>query len=165
MMLFQKNLQTHLCVWLSLYKMRVNRCTLLFSVLHLSLRLPLSPSSAFSPSTCFPPLHSHALSPVTRALPHSLRHSLQLFMSRLNRRRLLFIIGSFLLALPLHHSLISLPHFQCPAHSAAHSNRSLCPHHESFMDQCLFSVLIDSAESRPQTVCRGEAALLDSSRE
>lgn len=99
------------------------------------------------------------------SLVHSLRHSLQLFMSRLNRRRLLSIIGSFLLALPLHHSLISLPHFQCPAHSAAHSNRSSCPHHESFMYQCLFSVLIGSAESRPQTVCRGEAALLDSSRE
>lgn len=107
------------------------RCSTYRSVFH-SLPPPRSlPRPVFLRSTL---MHSRL------SLVHSLRHSLQLFMSRLNRRRLLSIIGSFLLALPLHHSLISLPHFQCPAHSAAHSNRSSCPHHESFMDQYLFSV-------------------------
>ena len=47
-----KNMQTHLCVWLSL-KMQVYRCNLLFLVLHLSVCLPLSPSSVFTPRPDF----------------------------------------------------------------------------------------------------------------
>lgn len=93
-------------------------------------------------STCFPPQHCHALPAAARALARSLRHSLQLFMPQPNGTGSSPIIGSFLLALPLRRSLTGLSQFQRPAHSAAHSNRSSRPHHESFMNQCLFSALI-----------------------
>lgn len=135
-------MQTHLCVWLGLWKMQVNRSTPLCSAPPIALCSSLSLLRVHS-STCFAPQHSRALPAIARALARALRHSLQLFLSQLSRYRLfLSIIGSFFLVLPLHHSLTGLSQFQHPAHSAALSSQSACPHHESFMNQCLFSALI-----------------------
>ncbi len=117
--------------------------------------LPLSPSPTFTPRPVF---SSSVLSctlscrSCTRSLPPPLLAALHVFGKQ---HRLPPVIGSFLLALPLHHSLIGLSHFQCPAHSAAHGNRISRPHHESFINQCLFSALIgecwvQSAEGEQQ---------------
>lgn len=126
---------------------------------------PLALSSTLSllrahSSTCFPPQHSHALPAVARALARSLRHSLQLFTSQLSGTGFSPAIGSFLLALPLHHSLTGLSQFQCPAHSAAHSDRSSRPHHESFMNQCLFSALIGECWVQTSDSLQGGSSII-----
>lgn len=104
--------------------------------------LSSSPSSAFSPHRVFLLSTVMHFQPSRMLLLAPPRHSLQLFMSRLHSSWDACIIGSSPLALPLHHLLTGLSHFQCPAHRAVHRNRSSRPCHESFMNQCLFSALI-----------------------
>lgn len=98
----------------------------------------------------------------TRSLPPPLLAALHVSAER---HRLLSIIGSLLLALPLHHSLTGLSQFQRPAYSAARTNTSSRPHHESFMNQCLFSALIGECWVQTSDSLKGGAAMLDSSRE
>lgn len=70
----------------------------------------------------------------------------------------------FFLALPLQHLLTGLSQFQHPAHSAAHSSQSACPHHESFMNQCLFSALIGESLFQTSDSLLGRGVLLDSQK-
>lgn len=104
---------------------------------YLFLRLPLS-SSVFPSRPVFllSTLRCHSC---TRLFPPPLLAPLHVSAEW---HRLLSIICSFLLALPLHHSLTGLSQFQCSAHREAPGNRSSRPHHESFMNQCLFSASI-----------------------
>lgn len=117
-------------------------------------------------STCFPAEHSHALSSVDRALARFPPPLLAALHVSAERHRLLYIIGSFLLALPLHHSLTGLSQSQRPAPSAAPSSRSSLPQHESFMNQWLFSALIGEGWVQTSDSLKGgEALMLDSNRE
>lgn len=93
------------------------------SVLHLSLRLPLSPSSAFSPSTCFPPFHSHALSPVTRALPPPLLAALHVPAEQAQA--------------PLHHWLFSLSPASAPFADQPATLPVSCPQRSSQQQKLL----------------------------
>ena len=91
--------------------MQVNRCSLLFSVLHLSLCVPLSPSPRVHSSTCFPPRalsctsSRRSCTPSLCSLPPLLA---ALHVSAERHRLLLSIIGSFRLC-PASAPLVNQP--------------------------------------------------------
>lgn len=122
------------------------------SVFH-SLPPPCSLLDLFSSSAlaCTPCFHS-CTRLRTRPFPPPLLAALHVSAEW---HRLLSIICSFLLALPLHHSLTGLSQFQCSAHREAPGNRSSRPHHELFMNRCLFSASIGECRFQTSDSLRG----------
>lgn len=158
------NMQTHLCVWLSLLEdasqpMHSPVCgasPIALSSTHSLLRV--------HSSTCFPPQLAHALSDVACALVCSLRHSLQLFMSQLKctgfSPSLALFFSSCLCTIRSSacHNFCVLPTVQltvaeAPAHTMNHWWISVC-----------FQLWLASAEARPQTVSGGGQGRAEQSR-